>query len=205
MRIQSPASLRELLAVAVVAAALFVSGVTSADTIYLKNGRVIETASAKQVGDKVEFEQFGQTATIPASVVLRIEHDDRAEEPPIPAPVPTPAPAEGDPGTESGETGDGDDDGEEVAPETTREYWRDRIHAIEREKAELVTMMTQLRREERAFLFSKRSTAELRERIEAVQAREKELDQESVDLRREARRLGIPPGWLRVGPAPIES
>jgi hypothetical protein len=178
------------------------AGFASADTIYLKNGRVIHTESAKQVGDKVEFIQFGQTVSIPASVVLRIEEDGRAEEP-RPASPPSATPAPGAPEREapadtSGETSDEDEAEEDV--ESTAEYWRGRVTAIEDEKDTIAEQIVRLRREERAFLFSKRSTKEIRERIEAAQARDKELDQELIDLRREARRRGIPPGWLRASP-----
>ncbi len=172
--------------------ALVVSGVAAADTIHLKNGRVIHTPSAKQVGDKVEFVQFGQTVSIPASVVLRIELDERGEEAPLPVELPA-APA-GEPGDEA----DGEEEAE-LPPESSPDYWRDRILAIRSEKAEIKENIVALRREERAFVFNgNMSTTEIRLKIEAAQARDKELDQELIDLQREARRLGVPPGWLRV-------
>lgn len=183
--------------------ALLLSTAASADTIYLKNGRVIHTSAAKQVGDKVEFIQFGQTASIPASVVLRIERDARDEEPPLPA-----APTESGRGTESdtdpavppGQDAGAEGEGESVAPEASPEYWSGRVRDIEREKTSIAEQIDKLHLEERAFLSSPRSTAEVREQIEAAQERDKELDQELVDLRREARLLGVPPGWLRVRP-----
>ena len=69
------------------------------------------------------------------------------------------------------------------------------------EGAEVDLQIEDLRRTERAFLFSKRSTAETRQKIEAAQLRLTELDQEMTDLRAEARRLNIPPGWLRLDPS----
>jgi hypothetical protein len=179
----------------VLALALAGSGVATADTIHLKNGRVIHTPNAKQVGDKVQFVQFGETVSIPASVVLRIERDERGEEAPLPAPVPAApsgAPAEGQ---EEG----GEEEAEELPPEANRSYWRERILAIRSEKAEIEESIVALRREERAFMFNgNMSTTEIRLKIEAAQARDKELDQEMVGLQREARLLGVPPGWLRV-------
>lgn len=196
MRFQSPrwpTLLRPGLALVI---GLTVAGAAAADTIYLKNGRVIRTPSAKQVGDKVEFVQFGETVTIPASVVLRIERDARDEEPAVPAETPTTPGADPQEG-ESGGEGEADEE-QELPPEQDPTYWRDRILAIRAEKAEIEEAMVEYRREERAFLFSHRSTATTRAKIEAAQARDRELDQEMVDLRREARRLGVPPGWLRV-------
>ncbi len=196
MRFQSPRSSTLLRYGAVLALLWAVPGAALADTIYLKNGRVIHTPRAKQVGEKVEFEQFGETVSIPAAIVLRIERDERGEDPALPPVLPAApggAPAETEPSEES-EAGEG----EEVPPESTPEYWRDRILSIRREKAEIDANIVVLRREERAFLFSKRSTAETRAKIEAAQERDEELDQELADLRREARRLGVPPGWLRV-------
>jgi len=58
-----------------------------------------------------------------------------------------------------------------------------------------------LRRTERAFLFSQRSTADTRAQIVAAEVRLTELDQEMTDLQTEARRLGIPSGWLRLDPS----
>jgi len=193
MRFQSPGSSTLLRFGLVLTLALAVSGVATADTIHLKNGRVIHTPSAKQVGDKVQFIQFGETVSIPASVVLRIERDERGEEAPLPAPAaPSGAPAERQ------EAGD-EEEAEELPPESNPAYWRDRILAIRSEKAEIELSIVALRREERAFMFNgNMSTTEIRLKIEAAQARDKELDQEMVDLQREARRLGVPPGWLRV-------
>ena len=195
MRFQSPRSPTLIGFAALLAMLCLAGGTASADTIYLKNGRVIHTASAKRVGEKVEFEQFGETVAIPASVVLRIERGEREEAVPLPnVPPPAVLPAETEPTEEQPEAE------EELPPEANPAYWRDRILAIRREKEQIKENMVELRREERAFLFSKRSTAKTRAKIEAAQARDKELDQELVELRREARRLGVPPGWLRVKP-----
>ena len=197
MRIQSPVSLTFLRSCAVATLLVVVAGSAVADTIYLKNGRVIHTATAKQVGDKVEFEQFGQTVSIPASVVLRIERDEQVEQPSLPPAAPRPAGGEPQQSQPADEAEVGEE--EELPPESNPEYWSDRIRAIRDEKAEIVESIVQLRREERAFLFNgNMSTTEIRLKIEAAQARDKALDQEMIDLRREARLLGVPPGWLRV-------
>lgn len=189
-------------------AILILAGPVVADTIYLKNGRVIHTERARVEGDWVIFEQFGAEVQIPLSIVDRVEQDERAGPDPTPA---TPPEAVPEPGEEEAEAGAGEDegeadreddgeaDGEEAAPEETRAYWQERIAAILDERAELEERLEELRREERAFLFSHRSTAETRRQIEEVQERQRELDAEMQELRREARRQGVPPGWLRLG------
>lgn len=201
MRFQSPCSLTLLRSGALLVLLWGLSGVAVADTIYLKNGRVIHTSSAKRVGEKIEFEQFGQTVSIPASVVLRIERDEREEYPALP--VASPPAAGGEPeDVEASNKGDVGDD-EELPPESNPEYWSNRIQAIRDEKAEVKESIGALRREERAFMFNgNMSTTEIRSKIAAAQTRDRELDQEMIDLRREARRLGVPPGWLRVRAKP---
>lgn len=196
-------------------AILALTGSAVADTIYLKNGRTIHTERARVEGDWVVFEQFGSEVRIPVSIVDRVEQDERGGPEPTPTSPPEAMP---EPGEEEAEAGDAEadegeaetdegqaeadgEDGEaeeEPAPEETRAYWQDRVRAILEERAELEERLQELRREERAFLFSHRSTAETRRQIEDVQERQRELDAEMEELRREARRQGVPPGWLRV-------
>ena len=178
-----------------------------ADTIYLKNGRIIHSSQVRVEGGNVIFTQFGGEVTIPMSEVERIEEDDLTEPEPIavsqppqsdPAVdpddpnAPDPAGGAGDPSTPDPDVPADDD------PRLEREYWQDRLSTIEAEREQLRTRLEELDREERAFLFSRRSTADTRRRIEEANARLEELDQEEAGVREEARRLGIPPGWLRV-------
>lgn len=53
------------------------TGIAGADSVYLKNGRVIHTASARIEGNHVLFLQHGSEQSIPLSLVDRIEEDDR--------------------------------------------------------------------------------------------------------------------------------
>jgi hypothetical protein len=53
------------------------AGPAGADSIYLKNGRVIRTSSARIEGDQVLFLQHGSEQSIPLSIVDRIEEDER--------------------------------------------------------------------------------------------------------------------------------
>jgi len=177
-----------------------------ADTIYLKNGRVIHTGNTRVEGDTVIFTQFGGEVTIPMSEVDRIEEDTMTEPEPIAVSEP---PAPSNPSTERDPAVDPDDPNaprpsDPNAPlsdddaRMQREYWQETLSATEAEREQLNTRLDELRREERAFLFSRRSTADTRRRIEETNTRLEELDQEEADVRAEARRLGIPPGWLRV-------
>jgi len=53
------------------------ASVAGADSIYLKNGRVIHTSTARVEGENVLFLQHGSEQSIPLSLVDRIEKDER--------------------------------------------------------------------------------------------------------------------------------
>ena len=72
----------------------------AADSIYLKNGRVIRTPRTEVVGDKLVFLQYGAEITIPMDLVDRIELDDQIEEAPSPPRQPSPQGSESADGTE---------------------------------------------------------------------------------------------------------
>ncbi len=188
----------------VVLGSALICSVAAADTIYLRNGQAIHTSSARIDGDRVVFVQFGQTVGIPLSEVDRIEENDRtgptARRPPsstVPADsTPDPAAASATGGTEAATAGD--DEPEAPDPRETKEYWQERVLSIESERQTLELELQDLRRIERAFLFSHRSTAATRIQIEEVQARIEANEEALPLLRREARALGIPPGWLRL-------
>jgi len=178
-----------------------------ADTIHLKNGRTIQTTQARVKGDKLVFEQYGNEVEIPMALVDKVVKDEAGGKVTAPPPAPTPPPAvtaTPAPGSEPGAAPQPEAKGQSAKrqggppPEQTREYWQDRVRAIYQEQDQLDEQLVQLRHEERAFLFSKRSTGPTRRKIEVVQARQKELEQKLVEIRKEARRQGIPPGWLRV-------
>ncbi len=173
----------------------------AADSIYLKNGRVIRTSAAEIVGDRVLFTQFGHPVAIPMSQIDRIvedDYEDRLATPPSPRPArvaPPPSataasPGAGAPGAPGAPPVDD--------PEQTKEYWQDRVRAIHVGAEMLALQMQEVRRTEQAFLFSHRSTAEIRRRKEDLQARIDANDNALPALRTEARRQGIRPGWLRL-------
>lgn len=164
-----------------------------ADTIFMKNGRVIRTGKVRVEGDRVMFRQFGGEVAIPMTLVDRIEADDYGEPEATPAARPTAAPTTGAQPDQADAA-----DADQTPPEFTRDYWQGRIRTIMAEREQLNMRIEELRRQERAFLFSHRSTAGTRVQIEDVETSLAELDQEERDVRAEARRLNIPPGWLRV-------
>ncbi len=49
----------------------------AADSIYLKNGRVIHSIEVRVEGDRVLFLQYGSLQTIPLTLVDRVEQNDR--------------------------------------------------------------------------------------------------------------------------------
>jgi len=182
------------------AAVLGLAATAVADTIYLKNGRVIRTSEVRVEGDKVHFRQYTGMVAIPMSIVDRIEEDEMTGPEARQATRSTPR-ADEAASTEEGAdeaAGTEEGDGEGVPPEETREYWQERVSANAAERQQLEETLERLRREERAFLFSQRSTAETRRQIEETQQRLDELDQEMEEIRQEARQQGVPPGWLRV-------
>jgi len=174
-----------------------------ADTIYLKNGRTIRTSDTRIEGDNVIFLQYGGEVTIPMSLIERIEEDDAQE----PDPLPVSQPASSGSAAQSGDQAapnatagaadpnapPGPDD-----PRLTRDYWQQELRAFQGERDQLNTRLEELNREERAFLFSRRSTADTRRRIQDTKDQLEALDEQESELRDEARRLGIAPGWLRL-------
>lgn len=177
-----------------------------ADTIHFKNGRVMKVDSARIEGDEVVFQFAGNEARIPKALVDKIVKDEAVRSPTpaaddeaTPAPIVPKPPVVAEPAAEDDDDAEPKPDEVEAAdPATTREYWQQKVREIATEQADIDEQIATLRREERAFLFSQRSTGATKRNIEAAQERRKELDKELTDLRREARRKSIPAGWLRV-------
>ncbi len=172
-------------------------GAAGADSIYLKNGRVIHTASASVEDERVVFLQYGHPVAMPMSEVDRIEENDLAG-PDASAPREPAAPSRNAVTSSLSAPASSTGAPAPANPEETKEYWQDRVRAIDARKVSLDLELKQLRRVERAFLFSHRSTADTRRQIEAVEARIDANERAMPELRREARRKGIPPGWLRL-------
>ncbi len=180
-------------AVFTAAITLALANMAMADTIYMKNGRTIRSSQVRIEGDRVIFLQYGGEVSVPLSMVDRIVEDANVEPDGSPLPPPTADDPAADP--------DPDPDEEEVLPERTRDYWQEKAGAIVAEREQVELQIEDLKRTERAFLFSHRSTADTRAQIDVAEARLVELDEETSALQAEARRLLIPPGWLRLDPS----
>jgi hypothetical protein len=185
------------------------SGMAAADSIHMKTGAVIRTDKATIEGDAVVFEQYGSRVAIPLTLVERVVPDDHS------GPV---AIASSDGGRNSGggqaasagtrpgagasatQGGSATSSAanQPVPPEETKEYWQNRVRAVYQQGEQLEAQLKDARRVERAFLFSRRSTADSRRQIEGIQAAIEANEQAKRDLQREARRKNVPPGWLRV-------
>ncbi len=181
---------------ATLAIALSIAGAAFADTIYLKNGRIIRSAQVRTEGDRVFFTQYGGEVSLPLELVDRIEKDASAE--PAPTTGPAPGPIETAEPTEGAGESDAEGEAEEAPEEQTQEYWQERVLSLEAERQQVQDQIADLRRTEQAFLFSHRSTADTRRQIEEAQQRLTELDEEYRNLQTEARRAGVPAGWLRA-------
>lgn len=187
---------------AVAVFASLVAAPAGADTIYMKNGRVITSSIVRIEGDSVYVRLLGGAVRFPLSLVDRIVEDDAVEQPsrmvPVREPAPDPndqgEPAQGDPDAPSDPAAQGDPaagaDAEdpEPAPEETREYWQNRLAPLNRDLARMDRELQSLRSQTSA------DAEEKTRRLETARGRV----QAQVDtILREARRLGVPPGWLR--------
>lgn len=191
---------RFVLTFVVAVVALAIAGAAAADTIYLKNGRTIRSSYVRVVGDRVVFIQYGGQVALPMSLVDRIEEDTNVGPSSSPAPPPSSSSDDTSVGSADPDDPEAATAEEEVPEEETRAYWQDRVRSIEAEKEQLRLQIEDLRRTERAFLFSHRSTADTRAAIEQAEQRLTELDEEMAALRQEARQAGVPAGWLRLSP-----
>ncbi len=178
------------------AALTFVVITATADTIYLKNGREIRTSSATVDGDRVRFTQFGQPVAIPMSEVERIVEDDYQD--PEPQRRPVAAAPETQPPAGTGGPEVVAPIADAIPPEETREYWQDRVRAVESERLALQQELVTLRRTEKALFLGLYQAHYMRPQLDDVLARIEANERALPELRREARRLGVPAGWLRV-------
>lgn len=183
----------------------------AADTIYLKNGRQLRTREARVEGDRVVFWQYGARQAIPLELVERIEDDEitgpepratvpAGEVPAAAAGAGQEAPSEGEiPGQEepSGEAAGQEagpapeeEEEEQIPPEQTREYWQQRLRPVFSEMSRIESELRRLRPHAAG-------SANIQRQVEELERRLRELERQAVRIRDEARRQGVPPGWLR--------
>ncbi|MFQ5742659.1 MAG: hypothetical protein ACE5HV_03605 [Acidobacteriota bacterium] len=175
-------------------AGLALAGAASADTIYMKNGRLIRSSSVRVEGDRVVFLQYGGQVAIPLSLVDKIVEDDTAG-PEATAPAPAPADEPQEENTPPGETPSDAAEGDtatptqpQVPPEQTREYWDARLQPIFAQMSDI---------EKRIDRFRGQTGADARRQVSELESRLKTLEQSLKGIRTQARRAGVPPGWLR--------
>lgn len=184
-----------------------------ADTVYMKTGRTIQSSSVRVEGDRVFVRLYGGEVAFPLSIIDRIVEDDtveatRTEDPVVveydpddpnadpslaPPPGTDPATPQGDP-TDPAQQGDPATDPPQQPPadpppEETREYWQERA----RPHLEMIARIDgELER-----LRGLSASAAQRVEIERGEAAKQQARDQLDAIRVEARRLGVPPGWLR--------
>ena len=184
------------LLITILGAMLLAGPAAVADTVYLKNGRLLRTPEATVEGERVLLRLYGGQLVLPLSVVDRVVDDDAVEPPPAAAP----SAEEADPQTEeaadpeAAAAADPADPAEEVAPpaeppaDQTREYWQNRVVPLNAELGRLEQELDRLRT---------LTGAAVQVRIDRLEATRRQLQEQLEAIGREARRLGIPAGWLR--------
>ena len=189
-----------LLLVVIITVAGFAATSAAADTVYLKNGRVMRSSMVRVEGDRVYVRLYGGEVSFPMSMVERIEEDNLGEPPPTVVPVPAPAPDDpsADPADPSQDDpadpspGDpaqaGADPAADSPPEQTRDYWQNRLQPLKDELERLDGVLVQLRSSNAAAVQPQINRAEA--------SRGRAVAQIDV-IMAEARRLGVPAGWLR--------
>ena len=182
-------------------ALFWLSGLTSADTIYLKSGKKIQTSWVEVKGDKVRFLKYGGIVTIAADQVERIVPDLYAEEgidhtasdeeyAAQPAPSPA-APEEGE-----------EEILQEEALKRTAQYWIERREFLNQQLIAKEEELQQLRINVLGTLTTGFSTIPLAEKILLLEEEIVLIKQELANLEFEAKRYGIKPGELRRTPPP---
>lgn len=197
---------------------LLLPALLQAYTIVLKDGRRIE-AQARYVveGEQASFTDMeGNSRTLPLAEI-DLAATRRANRPKVwsndeieqltgaavssvgrVAPPPTAegaAPAEGEPGTEGGEP---------LPPkEETREYWQERLQKVRDELAQVDQQLQQLRSNQgqaasnSVDILGGNPGVQVEDTVRQLESRRAQLQQQISDIQEEARRLGVPPGWVR--------
>lgn len=201
---------RWTLPVVVTAAVSLIATPIFADTVYLKNGRTLRSSSVRVEGDRVFVRLYGGEVAFPRSLVDRIVEDEYIQ------PEPTAQPAEPEPGAapddaanqgggvappgSGGNLGDPTNPAGDPAdasppdappapePEQTREYWQARVQPLKQQLARIERELASLR---------SRNMADVQAAIERSEAQQRKVQGQLDAIATEARRRGIPPGWLR--------
>ncbi|TKJ29594.1 hypothetical protein CEE39_08990 [bacterium (candidate division B38) B3_B38] len=179
------------------------SGLISADTIYLKSGREIQTSWVEVKGDKVQFLKYGGIVSIPLGKVERIVSDlfeeksiDHTASDQEMAEQVAPPPEEALPEEEEEEIP------EEEMLKRTPQYWIERREFLNEQIRAKEEEIWQLQITVHGAIATGISTIPLAEKIMQLEEEIALINEELANLEFEARRYGIRPGELRGTPPP---
>ncbi|MGD8815794.1 MAG: hypothetical protein PVJ51_01320 [Acidobacteriota bacterium] len=173
----------------------------TADTVYLKNGRTIDTSSVRVEGERVIVRLFGGEVSFPLSVVDRIEENTAVERATAVPSAVTPEAGDAEqavnPEEGAGPGGAGDqaaaaqpaDEPPPTPPEQTREYWQNRLRPLQDEIDRIDGEIDGLQGN---------TGADIQARIDRLGQRRARVMGQMDAIVREGRRMGVPAGWLRI-------
>ncbi len=204
-----------------VAVCILFGSVAGADSIYLKNGRVIHCEWTREEGEYLVFGQYGGEVRIPLDAVERIEEDSETEPAPTPtlsqeeyraelvrryaeaglsSPVPGPPEGAGSaaPQAATDHRRPGAENWRSLSPDT-REYWQLRVAEVEEQESRIEAEIDRLPEynhlEEKILDGRILWVVQEKERLEALLL---DLQADRRTVREDARKAGILPGWLRM-------
>lgn len=202
-------------ALALVVACVALANPSVADSVYLKNGRVLHSSVVRVEGDRVIVKQYDGLVIFPQHLVERIEENNRVEPggyvPPQPeVPFEEVQQVEGnvaagdeeaggaarEEGAAQPEEGQAAEDPEaqpdtpEQDPRRDRAYWQGRLRPI-------FTELDRAERERRQYEDLAQTSAEAQRQLDRIDRAIADLESQAEAIRSEATRLGVPPGWLR--------
>jgi hypothetical protein len=213
-------------AICVLVLCLIAAPDADADSIHLKNGGVIHSEWTRVEGEYVIFSHYGGQARIPLAAVDRIESDSEAEPAPVPTPsqaeyraelvrryseagLSSPVRGTAASGGEDGGAGAADTSKNEPAGGMTgdwrslspasREYWQLRVEEIHERITRIEMEIDRLPKYNylEEGILDGRILWVIQEK-ERFEERARELQDDLRTVKEEARKAGIPPGWLRL-------
>ncbi len=197
----------------------------SADTVYLKNGRMIHSSIVRVEEDRVVVKQYDGLVAFPLDLVDRVEENDRVEPGGYVPPQPEPefdevlegdaavegdagaegaAPEEGDAGVEGDAPEEGDAQPEEgqaadspaAQPDPPEDPKRDQAYWQGRLRP-IFSQIDRAESERREYVQLARTSAEAQRQLDRLDRHLADLEAQAEAIRTEARRLNVPAGWLR--------
>jgi len=177
-------------------ALFWLSGLSSGDTVYLKNGREIQTSWVEVKGDKVQFLKYGGVVTIPLAKVERVVSDLFEEEKIDHTASDEEVAAQVTPSVAAPE-----EEEEEIPQEEelkrTAQYWIERREFLNEQIRVKEEEIPQLELNVLGSIAAGVSTIPLAERIMQLEEEIAQIKEELANLEFEATRYGIKPGEIR--------